>query len=178
MKAGLNMVLSAQSIRNKQDWVTDGPEAFVINPFCDRTIFEGMSYGLSSAGYDIRIGMIDRTSIGDTAALEWIVKPSEFVLLSSLEYFEIPHDLLAVVHDKSSFARQGLALQNTVLEPGWKGHITLELSNHNWKSIKIKVGQPIAQVVFHQLDQPTKQPYNGKYQYQSSYPTHTKLERE
>jgi dCTP deaminase len=144
----------------------------------------GMSYGLSSAGYDIRIGKINRSQYDSedkrdasySTAQSWHIKPGEFVLLSSLERVKIPVDLICFVHDKSTLARQGLALQNTVLEPGWEGHITLELSNHGPKSVRILVGQPIAQLIFHVLDVPTGRPYDGKYQNQADEPIHAIME--
>ncbi len=159
--------------------------SFLIEPFVEwpKQVM-GMSYGLSQCGYDIRLGKINRpgaTFSGDkpggnktpkeNAAQSWLVKPGDFLLLASLERFEIPHDLAATVLDKSTLARKGLALQNTILEPGWKGYITLELSNHGPESVRIFVGQPIAQVVFHILDQPVRTPYHGKYQNQGADPT-------
>lgn len=161
-------ILSAQTIRSRM--------VNKIKPFEERKTALGMSYGLSSAGYDIRVGKIDRwkpTELGGKVRLEsYLLRPGAFVLLSSLEYMELPHDILGTVHDKSTLARKGLALQNTVLEPGWKGYITLELSNHGSDSVRILAGQPIAQVVFQLLDLPTSLPYEGKYQNQPDEPVH------
>lgn len=126
----------------------------------------GMSYGLGPAGYDIRAGALDPNNKLEGVTL----RPGAFRLLASLERIKVPHDILVIVHDKSSLARKGLALQNTVLEPGWEGYITLELSNHGFKNIHIMRGQPIAQLVFHLLDQPTTTPYKGKYQDQPPVP--------
>ncbi|UTC30041.1 dCTP deaminase [Brevundimonas phage vB_BpoS-MaInes] len=161
---------------------------FNIEPFEEAGKHTGMSYGLSGCGYDIRIGKINQGAwrrgpnerAGDKnwdphGAQEVVIKPGAFLLLSSLERLEIPHDLAGFVCDKSTLARKGLALQNTVLEPGWKGYITLELSNHGRETLCIRVGQPIAQVVFHQLDKPTELPYVGKYQNQAAEPTEAKF---
>lgn len=123
----------------------------MIEPFCERTVFEGMSYGLSSAGYDIRV------------AEEFNIFPHQFVLASSMEKFCMPWDVVGVVHDKSSWARKGLAVQNTILEPGWQGFLTLELTNHREKHYLVKSGMPIAQIVFHRMDAPAEKPYEGKY---------------
>lgn len=144
----------------------------------------GLSYGLTAAGYDIRLGQFPREQYQEHPLLgrvmvntpeggyqSWILEPGGFLLVSSLERVSIPKDLQVIVHDKSSLARQGLALQNTVLEPGWNGYITLELSNHGGKTLFLKRGQPIAQLVFHQLDQMTNRPYTGKYQDQGPEPT-------
>lgn len=123
-----------------------------VTPFCERTKEFGMSYGLSAAGYDIRI------------AESLLLGPSDFILASSMEEFNMPNNVLAYVKDKSTWARQGLAVQNTVIEPGWRGFLTLELTNHFGSPIKIEKGMPIAQIVFHKLMEATEQPYDGKYQ--------------
>lgn len=155
------------------DRVTFNKHALLIEPFTEAKQALGMSYGLSSCGYDIRVGAIDRRTPFTTEPVQsYHLMPGEFLLCSSLERFKLPHDLVGKVHDKSTLARRGLALQNTVLEPGWEGHITLELSNHSAKSIRILVGMPIAQVLFELLDAPTDTPYVGKYQNQADAPVH------
>lgn len=185
-------VLSAQTIQARVESDYMGSSGFYlgkleITPFEPKSKqFQGMSYGLSVAGYDIRIGKIDRTQPASgekftpngprTPAQSFLVKPMDFVLLSSLERIKLPPDIIAFVHDKSTLARKGLALQNTVIEPGWEGYITLELSNHGTEHIRILVGQPIAQLVFHYLDQPTDRPYKGKYQNQPDRPVGPILE--
>jgi dCTP deaminase len=93
-----------------------------------------------------------------------------FKLASTVEEFNIPDDVMGVVHDKSSWARKGLCVQNTVIEPGWRGFLTLELSYHGDKFLIVEKGDPIAQIIFHQLDEPTYEPYDGKYQDQASGP--------
>jgi len=124
----------------------------------------GNSAGLSCCGYDL---------ISDAI---YCVRPRQFVLAASVELFNIPTFVVGVVHDKSSLARRGLAVQNTVLEPGWRGHVTLELTNHGTKNILICAGDPIAQVLFHRLDEPTEQPYRGRYQDQEAGPQEARLE--
>ena len=123
-----------------------------------RTIQNGMTYGLSPAGYDIRLDQ------------EMLLDPHEFKLASAAEYFQMPDNLMAIVHDKSSLARRGLSLFNTVIEPGWKGYLTLELKNQSNKELWLPRNSPIAQVVFHLLDQPTAMPYAGRYQDQARGP--------
>lgn len=76
----------------------------------------------------------------------------------------MPIDLLGRVADKSTLARRGLAVQNTIIEPGWRGYLTLELSNHGRDAIEIVAGMPIAQIIFDVLDEPAERPYAGKYQ--------------
>lgn len=153
------MILSDRTIR-----MYCGGMFQMIDPFCERTVQEGMSYGLSHCGYDIRIA--ENIVIGHTRPACWADAPS-FTLASTMEKFCMPNDIVGVVHDKSSWARNGIAVQNTVLEPGWRGFLTLELSNHGSNTWRIKAGTPIAQVIFHRLDQECEKPYTGKYQDQS-----------
>lgn len=147
------MILAAQHIR-----ALALSDQKMISPFHERKTAGGMTFGLSPAGYDIRV------------AQAVALNPGNFVLASSIEHFNIPNGLQAIVHDKSTLARRGLAVQNTVLEPGWRGYITLELSNHGFEFIMLAAETPIAQVVFHQLSAPTEQPYEGKYQDQKAGP--------
>ena len=142
------MILSGQAIRR----------AKIISPFNERTKAHGMTYGVGPAGYDIRINQ------------DIILAPGESCLASSVEHFVMPDIVLGVVHDKSTWARLFLAVQNTVIEPGWIGYLTLELSNHGKTNIEIKQGMPIAQIIFHYTDAPVERPYNGKYQYQENQP--------
>lgn len=155
-------VLSAQTISRR---IRDAVDPFNIDPFHPfQDTVHGQSYGLGPAGYDIRVD-------GDSWSYPPVLCPGDFKLVSSLEYVSIPDDLIAIVHDKSTWARQGLAVQNTVLEPGWQGFITLELTNHRQSgALTLFPGAPIAQIVFHKLDEATREPYNGKYQDQSKGP--------
>ncbi len=146
------MILPYQTV--KQRCETEN----LIFPYIGRSKAFGMSYGLSSAGYDVRVAQSDEIPSGG------------FMLVSTIEKFNIPNDLLAQVCDKSTWARQGLAVQNTIIEPGWCGYLTLELTNHNKSVIQIKYGMPICQIIFFQLSEPTTIPYSGKYQDQSPKP--------
>lgn len=168
-------VLSAQSIllrmKHAPEYRRITSHQLEIEPFePEAKQYRGKSYGLTAAGYDIRLGQLKHPR-RDHAIVESLhLRPGEFMLAASLERVKIPHDLQVIVHDKSSWARRGLALQNTVLEPGWEGYITLELSNHGPSAIELQTGMPIAQLIFHQLDVPTNRPYDGKYQNQGSAP--------
>lgn len=149
------MIASAQTIRKRQP----------ISPLHERTLFHGKTYGLGPASYDIR------------AAESITMYPGAFNLGSAMETFNMPNDMSAVVHDKSSWAREGLCVQNTYIDPGFQGFLTLEYSNHSQHIITIRKGDPIAQIVFHMLDEPTELPYKGKYQNQSAGPQPTIIER-
>jgi dCTP deaminase len=136
------MILSGQSIRKRR----------LIYPFHERTKEYGMTYGLGPAGYDVRI------------AESLVVPRGEARLASTMEHFAMDTDVLGKVADKSTWARRFLAVQNTIIEPGWRGYLTLELSNHGQQDIHLTRGMPIAQIVFHLLDFPAERPYQGKYQ--------------
>jgi dCTP deaminase len=146
------MILSGQTIRRICD------EKDMVSPFHERTVNHGMTFGLGPAGYDIRI----KQGI--------VLHPDQFALASSIEFFKMPTNISAVVMDKSSYARQGLTVFNTFIEPGWKGFLTLELKNLSNELLTIPSGAPIAQIVFHLMDQETEAPYKGKYQDQPDEP--------
>lgn len=130
----------------------------IVTPFCERSKLVGMSYGLSYAGYDVRLqnGLI--------------FDPQDFKLGVTLERFRMPLDLIGVVHDKSTLARMGFSVNNTIIEPGWEGYLTLEIHNRSKGSHVLFPGQPIAQVVFHKLDVSLEAGYSGKYQGQGPSP--------
>lgn len=174
------MILSAQTIR-KLD---------IITPFNERQVVRGRSYGLSSCGYDVRIDLeaeglgvttrmypttykVEKTFMGPEIRKEYGVT---FRLAATMEHFRMPDNVMGVVHDKSSWARQGLAVQNTVIEPNWRGFLTLELTYHGDGEIIFTHGDPIAQIIFHFLDEPTEQPYTGKYQNQEAGPQEVRFE--
>jgi dCTP deaminase len=144
----------------------DGLQIGLIWPCVERSVVRGKSYGLSHCGYDIRVRLPDEKSITLGGHKAVTLQPGDFLLASSVERIKMPDDLVAIVHDKSSWARMGIALQNTVLEPGWEGFITLEITAHRG-NVTIYDGDPIAQLLFHALDQPTQKPYEGKYQNQA-----------
>ena len=133
----------------------------------------GVSYGLGEAGYDIRLKQEvrfkpggpggDHVTVGDGEP-EW----GRFAIASAMEEFQMPSDLVGIVHDKSTWARQGLSVFNTVIEPGWKGFLTLELVFHGSKELILPAGCGIAQVIFSSLAHDAA--YEGKYQNQKDDP--------
>ena len=139
----------------------------------------GASYGLGEAGYDIRIkqdihfkaveGHVYPQHNGRYVSVDGeTYERGRFALASSLEEFDMPDDLMGIVHDKSTWARRGLSVFNTVIEPGWKGFLTLELVYHGEGELIIPAGSGIAQVVFHLLAEEAE--YTGKYQNQEDQP--------
>lgn len=147
------MILSYQAIK-----ALCGRKPHLIVPFTERAVAYGLTYGLGPAGYDVRIAENLSFVVGD------------FKLSSTLEHFWMPDDLLARVHDKSTWARKGLFVQNTVIEPGWHGFLTLELMYHGPQPLYLQSGTPIAQIIFERLEAPTEKPYNGRYQDQLAGP--------
>ncbi len=95
----------------------------------------------------------------------YLLLPGQFVLASTMEYFELPDDLTAFVEGRSSLGRMGLFIQNAGwVDPGFQGEITLELFNANRCAIELKAGRRIGQLVFARLDEKALNPYRGKYQ--------------
>lgn len=132
-----------------------------MSPFVEASRFNGMSFGLSHCGYDIRLDQ--------DVKLLW----ARTTLASSMEEFNMPRYVMAVVHDKSSWARQGVFVNNTVIEPGWKGFLTLEIAYmplvDGPVELTIPKGSPIAQIVFGNIDEAVDG-YKGKYQNQARGP--------
>ena len=133
----------------------------------------GVSYGLSEAGYDIRIKQDIVFDWG--VCVDGIHKGTgNFCLASAIDEFQMPSDLVGIVHDKSTWARQGLSVFNTVIEPSWRGFLTLELVYHGRGGLHIPAGAGIAQVIFHQCASSAY--YDGKYQNQADMPVSAKME--
>jgi dCTP deaminase len=156
----------------------------MIEPFEDRQVREGVvSYGLSSYGYDIRVGdefkvftninntvidpkSFDPRSFVDIKADVCIVPPNSFALAHTIEYFRIPRDILTICLGKSTYARCGIIVNVTPFEPEWEGTVTLEISNTTPLPAKIYANEGIAQVLFFQGDEPCEVSYadkKGKY---------------
>ena len=143
----------------------------------------GTSYGLSEAGYDIRLkqdlrffpegknGFTENTIVHKymvDGLKNGTFSEGRFTLASAIEEFQMPPNLMGVVHDKSTWARQGLSVFNTIIEPGWEGFLTLELDYKRPGGLLIPAGSGIAQVIFHQIKNHAE--YNGKYQNQADQP--------
>lgn len=98
----------------------------------------------------------------------YILLPNQFVLATTMEYFDLPNDLTAFVEGRSSLGRMGLFIQNAGwVDPGFKGEITLELYNANRCAIELNAGRRVGQLVFAKMDGEALNPYNGKYQGQT-----------
>ena len=124
------------------------------------SIVEDLSTGIVDLESEIKY----KTIKTDT----YVLLPGQFVLATTMEYFELPDDLTAFVEGRSSLGRMGLFIQNAGwVDPGFKGEITLELFNANRCAIELKSGRRVGQLVFAKMDQPAVNPYRGKYQGQT-----------
>jgi len=156
----------------------------MISPFEEKQISEGkISYGLSSFGYDARVSnefkiftnvnseIVDPKSFKPSNFVtknvsECVVPPNSFVLASTVEYFKIPKDVLVICLGKSTYARCGIIVNVTPLEPGWEGHVTLEFSNTTPLPAKIYANEGVAQFIFLQGNEKPEISYSdrkGKY---------------
>lgn len=159
----------------------------MISPFEDRQIKKGnVSYGLSSFGYDIRVGnkfkiftnvnsafidpkTFDEKSFVDFKGKVCIIPPNSFALASSVEYFKIPRNVMGLCLGKSTYARCGIIVNVTPFEPEWEGRATLEISNTTPLPAKIYANEGIAQLIFFEADEECLRSYKdrkGRYQKQ------------
>ena len=159
----------------------------MIEPFVDAQKRDGIiSYGLSSYGYDARVGndfkiftnvdsaVVDPKNFAENSFVDrttdvCIIPPNSFALARTVEYFRIPRDVLTVCVGKSTYARCGLIVNVTPFEPEWEGYVTLEISNTTPLPARVYANEGIAQVLFFQGDEPCEVSYadkKGKYQKQ------------
>jgi dCTP deaminase len=145
-----------------------------------------ISYGTSSYGYDVRCArefkiftninssivdpkQFDQKSFVDVNADVCIIPPNSFALARTVEYFRIPRNVLCVTMGKSTYARCGIIVNVTPLEPEWEGHVTLEFSNTTPLPAKIYANEGVAQMLFFESDEVCETSYadrGGKYQKQ------------
>ncbi len=158
----------------------------MITPFEEKLVREGVvSYGLSSFGYDVRLAdefkvftnvhsaVVDPKNFDPKSFIEvkgdyCLIPPNSFILSRSHEYIKMPRNIFAICLGKSTYARCGLIVNVTPLEPGWEGHITMEISNTTPLPAKVYANEGIAQLIFLEGEQPetTYDSRKGKYQKQ------------
>jgi len=157
----------------------------MIEPFEGAQVRKGViSYGVSSFGYDIRVAdeykvftdvfsvVVDPKNFDDRSFVDFkgdhcIIPPRSFALARTLEFFRIPSDVLVVCVGKSTYARCGIIVNVTPLEPEWRGYLTLEISNTTPLPAKIYSNEGLAQLLFFQGDETPEVTYamkKGKYQ--------------
>ncbi|MBK7824618.1 dCTP deaminase [Nannocystis sp.] len=143
-----------------------------------------VSYGTSSYGYDVRCAPefkiftninsaivdpkhFDQNSFVDVVGETCIIPPNSFALARTIEYFRIPRNVLTICVGKSTYARCGIIVNVTPLEPEWEGHVTLEFSNTTPLPARIYANEGVAQMLFFESDEPCDTSYRdrgGKYQ--------------
>jgi len=162
-------------------------EKGMIEPFNKEQVREGViSYGISSYGYDMRIAdefkiftninntIVDPKGFDIKSFIDFkgdvcIVPPNSFVLGRSVEYFRIPREVLVICLGKSTYARCGIVVNVTPLEPEWEGYVTIEISNTSPLPAKIYANEGIAQLLFIEGSEVCERSYAdkaGKYQAQ------------
>ena len=142
----------------------------MIEPFTDGQVRAGgISYGVSSYGYDMRVAnefkiftnalsaIVDPKHFDDKSFVEFtgdvcVVPPNSFALARSVEYFRIPRNVLAICVGKSTYARCGIITNVTPFEPEWEGHVTLEISNTTPLPARVYANEGICQVLFFEAD--------------------------
>src|SRR3989337_1074267 len=156
----------------------------MIEPFVEAQRREGcISYGLSSYGYDARVAdefkiftNVDSATVdpkyfpanifGDRQTICCLPPPNSFALARTVEYFRVPRDILVICLGKSTYARCGIIVNVTPLEPGWEGHVTLEFSNTTPLPAKIYANEGACQFLFLKGNEPCEISYAdraGKY---------------
>ena len=159
-------------------------EKKMIEPFEENQVRKGgISYGVSSYGYDARVSnhfkiftnvdsaVVDPKKFSQASFVDrktdiCVIPPNSFVLASTIEYFRIPRDIMVICLGKSTYARCGIIVNVTPLEPGWEGHVTLEFSNTTPLPAKIYANEGAAQFIFLQGNEKPKVSYSdrkGKY---------------
>ncbi|MFN3479104.1 MAG: dCTP deaminase [Thermodesulfovibrionales bacterium] len=168
-------------------WIREMASKGMIEPFSENQVREGViSFGVSSYGYDMRIAdefkiftninntivdpkKFDPRSFVDFKGEVCIIPPNSFALGYSVEYFRIPRDVLVICLGKSTYARCGIVVNVTPLEPEWEGHVTIEISNTTPLPAKIYANEGIAQLLFLRGEELCEVSYAdkaGKYQAQ------------
>ena len=173
-------------------WIIEQARKGMIEPFENGQVRERddrkiISYGTSSYGYDVRCSTqfkiftnihsatvdpkaFDESSFINIESDVCVIPPNSFALASTIEYFRIPEDVLTICLGKSTYARCGIIVNVTPLEPEWEGHVTLEFSNTTSLPAKIYANEGVAQMLFFQSDERCLVSYKdrgGKYQGQT-----------
>ena len=159
----------------------------MISPFVSKQTRKGkISFGLSSYGYDARVSnhfkiftnvnsaVVDpknfrRDSFVSRKSKICVIPPNSFALATTVEHFKIPENVMVICLGKSTYARCGIIVNVTPLEPGWEGHVTLEFSNTTPLPAKIYANEGVAQFIFLKGNETPKTTYadkNGKYMFQ------------
>ncbi len=168
-------------------WIREMAREGMIEPFNDEQITKAViSYGVSAYGYDMRLydefkipnpvsgKIIDPKAFDESNFVDYKgdvceIRPNSYVICRSFEYFRIPREILVICFGKSTYARSGLIVNVTPLEPEWEGFVTISVSNTSPFPVKIYANEGIAQIVFLEASEVCETSYadkKGKYQAQ------------
>jgi dCTP deaminase len=170
-------------------WIRDmAQQRGMIEPFVEKQTREGViSYGLSSYGYDARVSdefkiftnvdnaIVDPKNFAEQSFVNrkvdvCVIPPNSFALARTIEYFRVPRDVLVICLGKSTYARCGLIVNVTPLEPEWEGHVTLGISNTTPLPAKVYANEGLCQFLFMKGESPCEVSYadrQGKYMKQT-----------
>lgn len=177
-------ILTDWQIRERTMLPEGDPRRLALSPWVDYGDCPPgrISYGLTCAGYDLHVGLtfllfnntagciVDpkdfrrsafteiHTEIGETV----LIPPNSFALAETVEYIEMPRDVMGDIKGRSTLARCGYCLPTTPVEPGWRGILTLEIGNLSPLPMAVYAGEGIAQIVFHRLDAMPERDYGMK----------------
>lgn len=170
-------------------WIIDMCQRHrMIEPFEETQIRNGISFGVSSYGYDISLADEFKTlKTGDVEFIDpkknnddlfqdirsdsILIPAKSFILARTREYFRIPRNIITICLGKSTYARSGVVVNVTPFEPEWEGYATISLSNTASVPVKVYANEGVAQLIFLEADQECLQSYKdkkGKYQAQKS----------
>lgn len=162
-------------------------ECLGVVPFYQGVGRKVVSFGCSSFGYDVRVAdefrvfsptscaIVDPKAFDERALVtvkgpECLIPPNSFALSRSVEKFDIPRDVFCLIFGKSTYARCGILVGMTPAEPGWRGHLTIEISNTTPLPARIHANEGICQVIFFRAQEPCEDDYGADGRYQDQGP--------
>jgi len=181
-----SVIITPVMVKNDR-WIKEMSTKGMIEPFNEDQVRKGViSYGVSSYGYDLRIcdefklprpaqgKVVDPKNFDESNFMDFRggvceLPANSYVICRSLEYFRIPRDVLVLCFGKSTYARSGIVVNITPLEPEWEGFITIAVSNTSPFPVKLYADEGLAQIVFLGADEICETSYadkKGKYQAQ------------
>lgn len=177
-------VLVDWQIRSRLKLLSGDPQKLTLTPFSDygQCPKEAISYGLTTSGYDLRVGNLFLIFTNTSACVvdpkdfkksnfqelraetgqAILIPPNCFALADTLEYIQMPRDVVGEVKGKSRLARGGYIMASTPIEASWRGFITLEIGNLSPLPMKVYAGEGIGQLVFYKLDAEPEKDYDQK----------------
>jgi len=188
IKLSTSNCLKEERMVKSDKWIRNmALEYKMIEPFAQEQVRQGISFGLSSYGYDFRIDrnfkiftpgkntVVDPKNFANTNYFTDFtgdvceIPPQSYVLAQTVEYFRIPRNIITICYGKSTYARCGVSVNVTPFEPEWEGHATIAISNHSNLPAKVYAGEGIGQVLFLEAAEECAVSYadkKGKYQAQ------------